>query len=209
MNAHTVPGTTSYDHPQFKTPRTGRHYFCWRFLSVIVLGCCCFILTELWFIRLLIHWHFRFYGYDDMCLPDFINRFQHVSKPLIHCPLGDVTFRNIFSYHMLQIKLISESYESALRWMTFDNKSILFQVMVWFRQATSHYLSQCWPTSMSPYGGTRAWRVEYVMSILMSLVLYTLYVSARGLLQYNVLMLWNWATYDSVSSFLSLETHLC
>ena len=27
--------------------------------------------------------------------------------------------------------------------------------MAWCRQATSHYLSQCWPRSMSPYGITR------------------------------------------------------
>ena len=27
--------------------------------------------------------------------------------------------------------------------------------MAWCRQATSHYLSQCWPRSMSPYGVTR------------------------------------------------------
>ena len=36
-----------------------------------------------------------------------------------------------------------------------DNKSTLVQVMAWCRQATSHYLSQCWPRSMSPYGVTR------------------------------------------------------
>ena len=27
--------------------------------------------------------------------------------------------------------------------------------MAWCRKATSHYLSQCWPSSMSPYGVTR------------------------------------------------------
>ena len=27
--------------------------------------------------------------------------------------------------------------------------------MAWCRQATSHYLSQCWPRSLSPYGVTR------------------------------------------------------
>ena len=27
--------------------------------------------------------------------------------------------------------------------------------MAWFHQATSHYLSQCWPRSLSPYGVTR------------------------------------------------------
>ena len=35
-----------------------------------------------------------------------------------------------------------------------DNKSTLVQVMAWCRQATSHYLSQCWPRSMSPNGVT-------------------------------------------------------
>ena len=32
-----------------------------------------------------------------------------------------------------------------------DDKSALVQVMAWCRQATSHYLSQCWPRSLSPY----------------------------------------------------------
>ena len=32
--------------------------------------------------------------------------------------------------------------------------STLVQVMAWCRQATSHYLSQCWPRSLSPYGVT-------------------------------------------------------
>ena len=36
-----------------------------------------------------------------------------------------------------------------------DDKSILVQVMAWCRQATSHYLSQCCPRSLSPYGVTR------------------------------------------------------
>ena len=45
------------------------------------------------------------------------------------------------------------SCEITLRWMSqgrTDDKSTLVQVM-----ATSHYLSQCWPRSMSPYGVTR------------------------------------------------------
>ena len=36
-----------------------------------------------------------------------------------------------------------------------DYKSTLVQVMAWCHQATSHYLSQCWPRSLSPYGVTR------------------------------------------------------
>ena len=43
------------------------------------------------------------------------------------------------------------SREIALMWITMDPhwwKSTLVQVMAWCRQATSHYLSQCWPRSM-------------------------------------------------------------
>ena len=36
-----------------------------------------------------------------------------------------------------------------------DDKSTLVQLMAWCCQATSHYLIQCWPSSMSPYGVTR------------------------------------------------------
>ena len=36
-----------------------------------------------------------------------------------------------------------------------DDKSTLVQVMAWCRQATSHYLSQCWPRSLWPYGVTK------------------------------------------------------
>ena len=50
------------------------------------------------------------------------------------------------------------SDEITLRWMSLDltgDKSALIQVMAWCCQATRHYLSQCWPTSLSPYGVTR------------------------------------------------------
>ena len=50
------------------------------------------------------------------------------------------------------------SCEIALIWMSLDftnDQSTLVQVMAWCRQATSHYLSQCWPRSMSPNGITR------------------------------------------------------
>ena len=40
-----------------------------------------------------------------------------------------------------------------------DDKSTLVQAMAWCRQATIHYLNQCWPRSMSPNGGTRPQRV--------------------------------------------------
>ena len=50
------------------------------------------------------------------------------------------------------------SCEFAVRWMLLDiidDKSTLVQVMAWCRQATSHYLSQCWPRSLTPYAITR------------------------------------------------------
>ena len=55
-------------------------------------------------------------------------------------------------------------FDIALRWMSLgltDDVSTLVQVMAWWRQVTSHYLSQCWPRSMSPYGVTRP---QYVKS---------------------------------------------
>ena len=60
----------------------------------------------------------------------------------------------------------SISYEIALRWMPLDltdNKSTSVQVMAWCRQATSHYLSQCWPRSISPNGITGPQWVNVVM----------------------------------------------
>ena len=50
------------------------------------------------------------------------------------------------------------SCEIVLIWMSLDfidDQSTLVQVMAWCHQATSHYLSQCWPRSLSPYGVTR------------------------------------------------------
>ena len=49
------------------------------------------------------------------------------------------------------------SCEIALIWMPLDfsdDQSTLVQAMAWCCQATSHYLSQCWPRSLSPCGVT-------------------------------------------------------
>ena len=42
-----------------------------------------------------------------------------------------------------------------------DEKSAFVQVMAWCRQATSHYLNQCWPRSPMPYGVTRPQWVNF------------------------------------------------
>ena len=54
-------------------------------------------------------------------------------------------------------------YEIALGWVRLGltDKSTLVQVMAWCLQATSHYLSQCWPRSMSPNGVTRPQWVNF------------------------------------------------
>ena len=56
------------------------------------------------------------------------------------------------------------SCEIALIWMSLDlidDQSTLAQVMAWCHQATSHYLSQCWPRSLSPYGIIRSQWVNF------------------------------------------------
>ena len=57
----------------------------------------------------------------------------------------------------------SISGDIALRWMSpdlTDDKSTLVQVMAWCRQATSHYMNQCWPISVSSYAVTKPQRVN-------------------------------------------------
>ena len=50
---------------------------------------------------------------------------------------------------------LAKFYLSRMSLNLTDDKSTLVQVMAWCRQATSHYLNQCWPRSMSPYVVTR------------------------------------------------------
>ena len=66
---------------------------------------------------------------------------------------------------VLLIGIFTLSNNNALRWMPWDltdDKSTFVQVMAWCRQATSHYLNQCWHSSMSSYGVTRPQWVKLV-----------------------------------------------
>ena len=59
---------------------------------------------------------------------------------------------------VLLIGIFRSFHDNALRWMPqglTDDKSALVQVRAWCRQATSHYLSLCWLSSLSPYGVAR------------------------------------------------------
>ena len=76
-------------------------------------------------------------------------------------------FRYVILKRILVIAGWGNSCEIALIWMSLDftnDQSILVRVMAWCRQATSHYLSQCWRRSLSPYGVTRSQWVKRFVS---------------------------------------------
>ena len=82
-------------------------------------------------------------------------------------------FKFVIFKWILMIDGWSISCEIALIWMLLDftdDQSTLVKVMAWCRQATSHYLSQCWPRSLSPYGITRLqwvnWCFHYSLTVL-------------------------------------------
>ena len=79
--------------------------------------------------------------------------------PLTHWSLRDLSkILHKWFQAILAIDGGGISCETDLRSMSMDptdDKSTLAQVMAWCRQKTSHYLSRCWPRSMSPYGVTR------------------------------------------------------
>ena len=67
-------------------------------------------------------------------------------------------FRHVIFKQILVMNGWGISCKIALIWMSLgftDDQSTLVQVMAWCHQATSHYLSQCWPRSISPHGLTR------------------------------------------------------
>ena len=67
-------------------------------------------------------------------------------------------FRHVIFKQIFVIDGWGISCEIAITWMSLDftdDQSTLVQVMAWCRQATSHYLNQCWPWFLLPYGITR------------------------------------------------------
>ena len=83
----------------------------------------------------------------------FGSPFNSLAPGRSECDSKNVTFK-----FFLLIASFRCTYDNALRWMPqdlTDDKSALVQVMAWCHQATSHYLSQCWLSSLSPYGVAR------------------------------------------------------
>ena len=73
------------------------------------------------------------------------------------CSLAPGKFEWNFRHHIFKQMLVIDDWgiscEIALIWMSLDftdDQSTLVQVMAWCRQATSHYLSQCLHSSLSP-----------------------------------------------------------
>ena len=107
-------------------------------------------------------------------------------------------FRYAIFKQILKIDGWGISCEIALVWMWLDftdDLSTLVQVMAWCRQATSHYLSQCWPKSLLPYGVTRPQRVKNVFTCIFIEPYLSLQVSKAVALHPTILMKWrkHWA----------------
>ena len=77
-------------------------------------------------------------------------------------------FTSVFFKHILHIDILCTFCEIVCRRVSqnpFANKTMLVQVMARCCQATSHYLSQCWPSSISPHDVTRPHWVKHVLSM--------------------------------------------
>ena len=90
-----------------------------------------------------------------------VSMWLELTHSLTHLPLGNFNeFKPI-----LEINGWGITREIALTWMSVnlaDDNLTLVHVMAWCRQATSHYLSQWRPRSMSPYGIIRQQWVKWV-----------------------------------------------
>ena len=87
---------------------------------------------------------------------------------LTHWSLGD---HAVVIFIVKQNSSLSTCCEIALRWMPQNvtiQKSTLVQVMAWCHQAPSHYLSQCWPICMLPFG--TQWDINKMVTILLTTV---------------------------------------
>ena len=101
----------------------------------------------------------------------FINMMHNMVQMVILSfnSLAPRRFKKIFKKNNFKLILVTDgcdiSSEIALKWPSLDlsdDKSTLVQIMAWCHKATSHYLNQCWPRSLPPYGVTRPQWVKAV-----------------------------------------------
>ena len=122
-------------------------------------------------------------------------------------PLGslfDLTHWPLRDFNEISHKQIDDwgiSCAILLIWMSLgftDDKSTLVLVMAWCRQAASHYLSQCWPRFLSPYGVPRP---QWVKSLIAGSMALTLICFGLVLLYLFVLLGHHWFRYWAWPSF--------
>ena len=105
-------------------------------------------------------------GSDNVIMPNSWQAITWTSDDTVYVSLinslapgrSACNFENVVFKLALLIYIFKSSYDNVARWIPqelTDDKSTLVQVMAWCRQATSHYLTQCWPRSLSPYDVTR------------------------------------------------------
>ena len=106
------------------------------------------------------HWYFQ-YSFENQAPLDFIYQCYIFTVTWFNS-LAPGRFQRNFRKVIFQLTLAINGWSISCKilhkWMPMDltdGKSTLVQVMVWCSQATSHYLNQCWPRSLPPYGITR------------------------------------------------------
>ena len=123
------------------------------------------------------------------------------------------TFRCVIFKRILVIDGWGISCEIALIWMSvdfIDDQLTLVQVMACCRQATSHYLNQCWPRSLSPYGVTRPEWVNCIScSSLIKIFSFLFQVSLKSTLAIFAYFSNNIREYYSLTFVYSSVTSLC
>ena len=93
--------------------------------------------------------------------------FEPARQGLTHWSLGDMAvIEKVYFFKLIvHNNNLGAHCEIAIMWMPqnlIGEKSKLVQAMAWCRQATSHYLSQYQPRSMSPYVVTRPQWVKFI-----------------------------------------------
>ena len=146
----------------------------------------------------------------------FVGSFGHFEKLtgwsaktfFTHSPLGDLDAIFKLQFSILFYWLVSPHHLRIMRWMPrdlTDDKSTFVQVMVWCRRATSHYPSQCWPSSMSPYGVTRP---QWVNSHRNSEKVISNHQWILPFRQYGYLKIWHWKSKVKVMGEVKGQGHI-
>ena len=100
--------------------------------------------------------------------PQWVKQLTYLINSLVPRRSG-WDFKNIIFNFVLLMSIFRSSYDNTRRWPPWDltdDKSTSVQVMAWCRQARSHFLSLCWPRSMSLYGISRPQCVNIVQSVI-------------------------------------------